>query len=278
MVKKKGSKSKQSTRSAKKANNDADNEFFHSHLTKLHNYIKKSKSKGRQYSEIKKELQKAGWIEHLIDLTENSLHQPSDDTLELKQYIIDCLMTGVTKKQIESILLNTGWNKLLVRRLFSEIRKLNHEMIKKEHELQLRRDPEKIKKKKKKKNFGINIRDIMIHPVITIEPKSTITHAARIMTKYSIGCVVVVDSQNNPSGMLTETDILRQVTAKGLDSNDVIVDDVMSDDLIYASPDMKVIEISTMMREYNIKRLPVIENGKLIGIVTTTQIVQLMAI
>jgi CBS domain-containing protein len=261
-----------------KGKDASDNEFFHSHLTKLHNYIKKSKSSGREYKEIKKELQKAGWIEHLIDLTEGSLHQPNEDTLELKQYIIDCLMTGVTKKQIETILLNTGWNKLIVKRLFSEIKKLNHEMIRKERELQLRRDPETIKKKKKKKNFGINIRDIMIHPVITIEPESTITHAARIMSKYSIGCVVVVNPQNKPIGMLTETDILRQVTAKGLDSNEALVADIMSEDLIYASPEMKVIEISTMMREYNIKRLPVIEEGKLIGIITTTQIVQLMAI
>jgi len=115
------------------------------------------------------------------------------------------------------------------------------------------------------------VRDIMKREIVVVDPNISAREASKIMAKYEIGSLIVVED-NKPVGILTERDILNLV-AKNEDLDEVKVEDVMSKDLITIEPDKKIEDAVDLMVKHKIKRLPVVENDKIVGIVTTSDII-----
>lgn len=107
-----------------------------------------------------------------------------------------------------------------------------------------------------------------------VDANATVLDAAKVMKKRKIGNVIVVQD-NHPIGILTESDILKKVVAEGKNAKDVIVKTVMSTPIIVVDPYVTLEEALKIMSKCNIRRLPVIENDKLIGIITQKDIMRI---
>ena len=114
---------------------------------------------------------------------------------------------------------------------------------------------------------------IMIEDIVTIRPDATVKQAAELMNLHEIGCLLVVD-QEKPVGIITERDILKRAICKSKASQKIKVRDLMSKPLITASPQMHVGEAAKLMLERNIKKLPIVEDGRLVGLVTITDLLR----
>ncbi|MEM3916478.1 MAG: CBS domain-containing protein [Candidatus Nitrosocaldus sp.] len=123
--------------------------------------------------------------------------------------------------------------------------------------------------------MDILMKDIMIRDVVTISPDKTAQEAARLMAEHGIGSVVVMDS-DKVVGIVTERDLVRKVCAKDIPSSRVRIQDVMSTPIITAEPDLPIEAAVQRMFNNKIRRLPVVENGKLVGIVTISDIAKHM--
>lgn len=112
----------------------------------------------------------------------------------------------------------------------------------------------------------------MTKNVKTITPDDIMEHAAELMKKHRIGCLVVVD-KDKPIGIVTERDIAYKIVAEGK-SGDTKVEEVMSKDLKTVPEDKSRADAAKLMASHAIRRLPVIKNGKLVGIVTIEDIMK----
>lgn len=120
-------------------------------------------------------------------------------------------------------------------------------------------------------NTDVRVRETMNKDVITAEPGSSVAEVAKLMSKYSVGSVVVVEGEK-PVGIITERDIAYSVAATDKRPSQVKVRDIMSSNLKTIEPDRSLIEASKIMGRSNIRRLPVIEKGRLVGIVSNKDI------
>lgn len=118
----------------------------------------------------------------------------------------------------------------------------------------------------------LQVKDIMNTDVKTITPDSTVQKAAKKMDEFGIGSLIVV-KDGKLTGIVTERDILEKVVAKAKLSSQVMVKDIMTKEVIMVRPDMEVEDASEIMMEKRIKKLPVIKDDSLIGIITATDIV-----
>ena len=120
------------------------------------------------------------------------------------------------------------------------------------------------------------VKDVMITNVASLDSSSMIKDAAKLMEKKNIGCIIVTQ-QNSPKGILTERDFVRRIAAKEKPLTSSL-EDVMSSPLISIGPDETVWEAAESMKVNNIHKLPVIENSKVIGIITTTDLVEICSV
>lgn len=114
----------------------------------------------------------------------------------------------------------------------------------------------------------IRVRNIMTKEVVTVPQKSSIIEAAKLITSKSVSSLVVVEN-NKPIGVISEGDIINGVISKK--SN---IKDIMSKDFMIVPPSTQFSKISKLLREKKMKRFPVVENEKLLGIITETDIVE----
>ncbi len=114
----------------------------------------------------------------------------------------------------------------------------------------------------------IKVRNIMTKEVITILPSSSIIEAANLMVSKSVSSLVVVD-KNNPIAIISENDII-----KGIVSKTTKVKDVMNKEFMVISPTTSFSEINKSLRENKAKRFPVVENEKLVGLITETDVIE----
>lgn len=117
------------------------------------------------------------------------------------------------------------------------------------------------------------VRDIMTTNVKTVRPYSTVRDVVRKMNKFGIGSVVVVE-EDRPVGIITERDILLRIVEPFLDPGVIKAKDVMSTKLVTISGDVSVEEAARLMAGRKIKKLPVVEDEKLVGIVTSMDVVR----
>jgi CBS domain-containing protein len=112
----------------------------------------------------------------------------------------------------------------------------------------------------------MKIRDVMTPNPRTVSPDDTIQAAARIMQTMDTGAVPVVNN-GRVLAVVTDRDIVVRVVAEGTPITNLI-STIASQDVITASPEMSTREASELMSEHQIRRLPVVENDRLVGIVS----------
>ena len=115
------------------------------------------------------------------------------------------------------------------------------------------------------------VKEAMKTNLAKVEPNMTVLDAAQLMKKRKIGNVLVVEKKQ-PIGILTESDILKKVVADGKNAKDILVKNVMSTPIIVIDPYVSLEEAMKTMGKCNVRRLPVIENNELIGIITQKDI------
>ena len=119
----------------------------------------------------------------------------------------------------------------------------------------------------------VAVADVMSKNVATISPDETVVSAAKMMSEKRISCLAVMDD-GNIAGILTETDMLRRVARNGKHFYQTRLDQIMSFPVESISPDLSVLEASEIMGQKHIRRLPVLEQDELVGIVTQTDLVR----
>ncbi len=110
------------------------------------------------------------------------------------------------------------------------------------------------------------VKDLMTKNVVTIDANKTVVEAAALMSEKDIGDLIVMDD-NTPVGIVTERDFVRRVLAEGK-SADSKVSEVMTRPLKVIDPDAPIKEAARRMVNKKIRRLPVIKDNKLVGIIT----------
>ena len=111
------------------------------------------------------------------------------------------------------------------------------------------------------------VRDVMTREPLQISAEKTIAGAARLMRDEDIGDLIVSDG-NRVLGMVTDRDIVIRAIAEGLDPERDTVDAVFSGGVSTVSPDAPIEEAVRMMRENAVRRLPVVDGGALVGVVS----------
>jgi CBS domain-containing protein len=114
--------------------------------------------------------------------------------------------------------------------------------------------------------------DIMTRKVCTIRPEASAQEAAQLLDQRRISGAPVVDSNGRLIGIITEADIISKVNREGLR-----VGDIMSHEVTVVTEETPVGEIAMLLTERKIKRVPVVTNGKLVGIVSRADIVHAVA-
>ena len=116
-------------------------------------------------------------------------------------------------------------------------------------------------------------KDVMIKNVKTISPSATMAEAAKAMKKNRIGSLVIVKG-NRPVGIITERDLAYKIIAEE-QSLDMKVREVMTKDLKTVQPEKSIKDAARLMAAHVIRRLPVVEGGKLVGIITIEDIMRI---
>lgn len=118
-------------------------------------------------------------------------------------------------------------------------------------------------------NRPILAKDVMSRFVVTVRPYDTAWTALELMFSHNVGALVVVEG-NRPIGIITERDILRSLLSrKGPEELlSIFVQDLMSKNLVTCTPETHLLDVLAKMVEKNIRRVPVIKNGMLEGIIT----------
>ncbi len=118
-----------------------------------------------------------------------------------------------------------------------------------------------------------SVKDIMNPNVVSLGPEASLKEASELMAQQKIGSIVIVDS-DKPVGILTERDFATKIMLKPY-SAETKVSEVMSSPVIHVSSDQSVADIIDIMANKDIRKVPVIDNGKVLGIVTGTEFLRL---
>ncbi|HVP81885.1 MAG TPA: CBS domain-containing protein [Nitrososphaeraceae archaeon] len=130
---------------------------------------------------------------------------------------------------------------------------------------------------------NITVSTIMTPNVITVNEKQTLREASKFMYQHNIGgLIVLMDTSNNenaeidkPIGIITERDIARLVAFSSNLSTDTAISEVMSKPLITINQNSSIKEVTDLMQQNDIRRLPIVDNkGKLVGIITAKDILR----
>lgn len=119
--------------------------------------------------------------------------------------------------------------------------------------------------------MALLVKDIMTKPVVAIDINKSAKHAGMLIKKTRKGALIVVKN-GRPVGILTDSDLIKKVIAKNILPSRVKVKNIMSKPLIVAGPNDDITVATKKLRRSNIKRLPVVDKGKIIGVVSLTDI------
>ena len=116
-----------------------------------------------------------------------------------------------------------------------------------------------------------SVREAMTEDPRSIGPSASVVEAARLMRDEHVGSLPITDG-DTLVGMITDRDITTRVVAEAADLATSSVGDVYSQDLISVEPDKDLEEALTLMARHQVRRLPVVEDGRLVGIVAQADI------
>lgn len=112
------------------------------------------------------------------------------------------------------------------------------------------------------------VKDVMTRNPKVVRASSTLMDAACIMRDSKIGDVIVVDDANNVSGIVTDRDLVVKAVAAGADPSKTSIESVCTRDVTVLKPTQTIDDAVTVMRQQAVRRLPVVEAGTLVGIVS----------
>ena len=115
------------------------------------------------------------------------------------------------------------------------------------------------------------VRDSMTTDPKTVSTDTTVAEAAKLMATENVGSLPVVEDERLV-GMVTDRDLVIQVVAKGLDPQNVRVSDVFTEKPVVASPDEQLGQALQRMAEEQVRRLPVVSDGELVGILAQADV------
>lgn len=114
----------------------------------------------------------------------------------------------------------------------------------------------------------MKLREVMTNTVVRIHPNESVSVAARMLEHYNIGMLPVCGSDGRVCGLITDRDIVTRCLAAERSPKTTAVREVMTANVIAARPDMEAAVAASLMGRAQIRRLPVMENGKLCGMVS----------
>ena len=110
----------------------------------------------------------------------------------------------------------------------------------------------------------------------TISKDQSVRQALVLMSEKNIGAIIIVDNNNFPIGIFSERDYARKIILKGKSSRDTLLDEVMTKELITVTKDYKIDQCMEIMIEKKIRHLPVLEDKKIIGIISIGDLLKIM--
>ncbi len=120
----------------------------------------------------------------------------------------------------------------------------------------------------------MDVKDVMVKEIITVNPTTKIRDAVELMNKNQIGCLVVT-RKGKPVGIMTERDVLKKIVCRCKNPEQTRVSEIMSKPLIVGRVDMDWLEAVKLMLDRNIKKLPILDDEGLVGLVTLTDIARM---
>ena len=114
----------------------------------------------------------------------------------------------------------------------------------------------------------MKLRDIMTGNVVRINPEESVAVAARTLTRYNVGMLPVCGNDGRLYGVVTDRDLVTRCVASGRMPASTPVREVMTTGVVSAQPDMDASAAAQLMGRQQIRRLPVLENGRLCGMVS----------
>jgi len=110
----------------------------------------------------------------------------------------------------------------------------------------------------------------------TISKDQSVIQALILMSEKNIGAIIIVDNNNFPIGIFSERDYARKIILKGKSSKDTLLEEVMTKELITVARDYKIDKCMEIMIEKRIRHLPILENKKIIGIISIGDVLKIM--
>lgn len=111
--------------------------------------------------------------------------------------------------------------------------------------------------------------------IFSISPQASVYEALQVMADKNIGAVLVIE-KGKLVGILSERDYARKVVLKGKASKETLVSDLMTKNVLYVSPDKNIEDCMFLMTTKNIRHLPVIEDARLVGIISINDVVKII--
>lgn len=123
----------------------------------------------------------------------------------------------------------------------------------------------------------MHVSEVARADVVTVDIEASLPEVARVMRDERVGSVVVTDVRGDMAGILTDRDLVTYGLAGDDDPRGVVANDILSRDLFTASPDDAVCDVVRRMREESVRRVPLLADGELAGIVTLDDVVRHLA-
>ena len=115
------------------------------------------------------------------------------------------------------------------------------------------------------------IRDIMEKNVVTIEDDKTVLDAAHLISEKDVSFLVIIKN-NIPVGVLSESDFVKRLAADDKKASEVIISEIMSSNFRWVEPETEIEDAIQKMLNNNIRRLVILDNSKLAGVITQTDL------
>ena len=121
----------------------------------------------------------------------------------------------------------------------------------------------------------MTVADLMRTDVVTVTPGTPVSEAATTLRTENVGCVVVVED-GRPTGVLTDRDIAVRIVADNLDATQMTAGDTMTEEPATVAADVGVMELCRTMSDAGVRRMPVVDDDRLAGIITLDDVHRLL--
>ncbi len=120
----------------------------------------------------------------------------------------------------------------------------------------------------------MRVKDCMTHNVVQASPDSTLSEVAKLMSSNKVGSIPICNNHNHVVGLITDRDIITRCIANNLNCANTKASDIMNTEVIKTTPDTDLDEACKYMAENQIRRLPVIQDGEIVGMLSVGDLAQ----